>query len=1164
MQSSSKKHSVRRADPVQSIRGFGLDVRFRISTFVRVIAAVLIFLVASVVAMIQLPRPDALRQPRWFASTTWWRYPLEWNASSRLPKIECGLNAIQAVPGTSSVWAVGNKGMVVTSSDTGGSWIKKSLERAQAVPTVSPVASPSPQKAAAAFFQLPDLITSASAASAPIGEQTQQQRTQQGPPPSPSSSVPNASPTATPSANPKASPTPAAAEIEPLIAVSFVDASRGEAMGNMATRFSTTDGGETWVIDDKYLTLENVDTVVYDPNDSSKAVLFQEISQELFNGLSDARPLRNAFLPVPQSASLVWVTTQQFGFLERFGIDHAAIAERPGRSLSGVTGVYFLANRTNGWAVKNDGLVYRTVDGGLSWQESIVRRSVELCGVFFVDVNRGWIVGANGTILFTSDGGTIWQPQDSGTTWQKLENVTTKSQLNSISFLPDAQHGWIAGNDGLILSTDDGGATWVHQTQGLEGNGGLYLRFPAPWYFLILGVVGLLMWRRIEAPLEEPEESVADVLVSDRPLEEAAGDVLAFNTIARGLSRFLRNENTLPPLTMAITGQWGTGKSSLMNLLRADLRSYKFRPVWFNAWHHQKEEHMLASLLENIKLQAVPRWWTVRGVLFRARLLKIRGWRQWGPVVLLLFFIYVMVIFYFGQKGTETNFTALLPTLLARLAQSNSSSDYIKLLPLFAGVVTFLGAVWRGITAFGVKPASLLAGMSRGVSIRGLEAQTSFRQKFALEFQDVTRALGQRSMLIFIDDLDRCRPENVSETLEAVNFLTTSGECFVAIGMAREYVERCVGRAFKEVAEEMIDSLQNQAKPAEEVAKEKRIEFARQYLDKLINIEVPVPSPKQSQSLALLVASTKHPEQIAPAGRWQSIKLSIANLVERHWRLAPTLLVLGGLLFLGYYVAIGLRSAGPVIEASARPTPTPSPTPTASPTLVESANSTSTPTPTPSPTPTPTLASLNERPVLAAGARGVISRSVLPVMTLLVLIWIGSTILTRRPGLVVKDSTRFVDALRIWHPLVFARQPTPRATKRFMNYVRYLAMRQRIQSDSQPPLEHFLARLKARFTNVESTPDATVPDEPEALVIPDEVLVALSALQHLNPGCLRELPGPAIDTDGVWPRPVTPESPLSPLFDKAWREHESKFGNWGQLSHYREQFLKVTANVQVR
>ena len=96
-------------------------------------------------------------------------------------------------------------------------------------------------------------------------------------------------------------------------------------------------------------------------------------------------------------------------------------------------------------------------------------------------------------------------------------------------------------------------------------------------------------------------------MVSDRALESASEDVLSFNAIALGLSRFLRNENTKPPLTIAITGEWGTGKSSLMNLLRADLRSYKFRPVWYNAWHHQKEEHILASLLENIILQAVPR-----------------------------------------------------------------------------------------------------------------------------------------------------------------------------------------------------------------------------------------------------------------------------------------------------------------------------------------------------------------------------------------------------------------------------------------------------------------------------------------------------------------------------------------------------------------------------
>ena len=1145
--------------------------------------AVVIVVVGGVVAFTQSPRPDALRPPPWLISTAWWRYPLEWNAANRLPKIECSLNAIQALPNSTSIWAVGNKGMVANSADGGKTWIKKGLGTTQVrleaspAPSVSPAASPSPTPppTTQSFLDWPDLIPSASAAQLREGQVPAPSST-----PTPalddaarelleienrfrsSQPTPDARRNGAASARQQGAGAPAASafptplagsgitatvltqpspEVEQLIAVRFVDDNQGEAVGNWGSRYVTSDSGNSWT--------RRLLTQFFAAADGAEFILEEGPLRSLYLGPRSDQDLiylpdqgqTTDFCAVTSSGRMFDVTKSRFelvanGPVQEFNAFY--VLKREPR-LGAVTTQYV-------WATAPGGIIYRSLNLS-TWEKFRTPTVDDLYGVFFIDENRGWVTGSNGAILTTSDGGTTWSKQTSGTT----------AQLNAVNFLPDGRYGWIAGSNGLILSTDDGGATWVHRTQGREATG-RYLKFPAPWFFLGLCLAALLVWRRPKASDAPPEESVADVLVSDRPIEEAAGDVLAFNAIARGLSRFLRNENTLPPLTIAITGQWGTGKSSLMNLLRADLRAYKFRPIWFNAWHHQKEEHMLASLLENIKLQAVPRWWNTRGLLFRARLLGIRGVRHWLPVLLLAFFIYVVGVYYYYAPAAFAN-TLKLPLTLV---------DVVAVLPILAGVVTFVGAVWRGITAFGVKPASLLAGVSNSVSIRGLEAQTSFRQKFAEQFNDVTRALGSRSLLIFIDDLDRCRPENVLETLEAINFLTTSGECFVVIGMAREYVERCVGRAFNEVAQEMVDDLQNDVKEsAEGIAREKRIEFARQYLDKLVNIEVPVPAPRQSQSLALLVASTRDAEPGRPLGRWSEFRLALVRLVEERWRVVPVLLITGAVLVLGYYLARGLVGAPPAQpnDDSLAATGTATPQPTLAPTPIARLTPSRNPTPIPTATPTPTPDT--ERSIVVSGSRAIFSPGVLPLLALVALSWLGFTILTRKPGLVVKDSPRFVEALEIWHPLVFARQGTPRATKRFMNFVRYLAMRQRQQNDSQSPIKQFLASLKDTLTGIKTSEQVNadaVTAESGARQIPDEVLVALAALQHLNPECLGDQPGPASSPEEVWPRAISATNPLRPLFEKAREDHEAKFGNWAMLNQYRERFLEMTANVQVR
>ncbi|ORU95093.1 MAG: hypothetical protein A6F70_10710 [Cycloclasticus sp. symbiont of Bathymodiolus heckerae] len=189
------------------------------------------------------------------------------------------------------------------------------------------------------------------------------------------------------------------------------------------------------------------------------------------------------------------------------------------------------------------------------------------------------------------------------------------------------------GVGSTILFTDNGGKTWISPE---------YKSYPASWYYLLC--IGLLIftgWNlKRRQDQTETQQTITDLLASDRPLQAGDPDPLGFNEIAQGLSRFIRNPRTEPPLTIAITGEWGTGKSSLMNLLYQDLQDNGFSTVWFNAWHHQKSEQLLATLFANIRQQAIPGWFSFSGLrpiglLFRLRLLLRRSRQHWFIFLLL-------------------------------------------------------------------------------------------------------------------------------------------------------------------------------------------------------------------------------------------------------------------------------------------------------------------------------------------------------------------------------------------------------------------------------------------------------------------------------------------------------------------------------------------------
>ncbi|HSE31158.1 MAG TPA: YCF48-related protein [Pyrinomonadaceae bacterium] len=95
------------------------------------------------------------------------------------------------------------------------------------------------------------------------------------------------------------------------------------------------------------------------------------------------------------------------------------------------------------------------------WAKQPVGTLAWLHAVFFLNQNRGWIVGSKGTLLATDDGGKSW----------KTKTATTTDVLRDVYFA-DEQNGWLVCEKNIydlkekdeprtyLMQTTDGGENW--------------------------------------------------------------------------------------------------------------------------------------------------------------------------------------------------------------------------------------------------------------------------------------------------------------------------------------------------------------------------------------------------------------------------------------------------------------------------------------------------------------------------------------------------------------------------------------------------------------------------------------------------------------------------------------------------------------------------------
>lgn len=245
-----------------------------------------------------------------------------------------------------------------------------------------------------------------------------------------------------------------------LRAVQFVNSETGWASGSGGGLFQTDDGGETWQQQDHGLgtvqwnALHFADEELGVVAGASGNILITTDGGNTWEAtMGESGKSLSAVQISPDKSSAMAVGWT--GAVEYATPSWKNWTEKSDNTGSHIHSVLFLNNKYGdnafGWAAGrpfgNGPLTY-TTDGGKTWENPLRGFNRTLHDLHFEDRKNGYAAGNRGTVLSTDDGGESWVQM----------NVDTNNDLKSIFFIPDYRNefnaGWAAGNNGTILLND--------------------------------------------------------------------------------------------------------------------------------------------------------------------------------------------------------------------------------------------------------------------------------------------------------------------------------------------------------------------------------------------------------------------------------------------------------------------------------------------------------------------------------------------------------------------------------------------------------------------------------------------------------------------------------------------------------------------------------------
>lgn len=234
-------------------------------------------------------------------------------------------------------------------------------------------------------------------------------------------------------------------------------------------------------------------------------------------------------------------------------------------------------------------------------------------------------------------------------------------------------------------------------------------------------------------------------LLNDLAIKETGNDRqdgLGFQTYAQVLGDAALG--TEGPFTIGVFGEWGTGKTSLMRLMKSYVGGNENTvTVWFNAWRYEKEEHPIVPLIATIVKELH------ENKIFTESL---------------------------SNKGKD-----LLNSLRA-VAYGFSAKSKVALPGIAEIEASFV--------------AKEMIDREEALSTDPLLGRSIYYEAF--ERLSKTNLGKDKKIVVFIDDLDRCFPDLAIKLLESIKLvLSQTGFVFV-IGVARTVIEGYLQHRYEE------------------------------------------------------------------------------------------------------------------------------------------------------------------------------------------------------------------------------------------------------------------------------------------------------------------------------------------------------------------------------